>query len=111
MTGSKVRTARPRVATVDTRAVKPPAKAVDSYYNTPEHRGWAKAVVQRSGRRCQDPQHGSRRPRDGMRLVADHIIERRDGGAALDVRNGMARCGACHTRKTLAERAKRMRET
>jgi hypothetical protein len=42
-------------------------------------------------------------------LHADHIIERRDGGALLDIRNGLCRCVSCHVRKTNAERARRLR--
>ena len=42
-----------------------------------------------------------------MRVFGDHIIELKDGGALLDGRNVMLRCGSCHTRKTFEERAKR----
>jgi 5-methylcytosine-specific restriction protein A len=47
---------------------------------------------------------------EGVRLVADHIIEINDGGAPLDVNNGMTLCVACHNRKTAAARANRMRQ-
>jgi 5-methylcytosine-specific restriction protein A len=103
-----LKAAPPRIATRDTRSVKLPPKQVDPHYTTPEHRAWSKAVIDRAGRRCQDAAHDASKPRDGLRLFADHIVERRDGGAPFDLRNGLARCGACHTRKTLAERAKRM---
>lgn len=76
---------------------------------TKEHRAWAAAVLRRADYQCEDPQHDPRRPRTG-KLHADHIKERRDfPELALSISNGMARCPACHTRKTLRERAKRMR--
>lgn len=96
-----------RIATLDPRKVKLPEKRVDPYYNTPEHKAWRTEVMRRAGGMCQDPDHDPSRPRSGIRLYADHIKERRDGGDPLDPANGMARCGSCHTRKTAAERAKR----
>ncbi len=96
----------PRVAIADTRIARPPAKEVNPHYTTPEHRAWRAVVVARAGGRCQDPACAS--PARGARLYADHVIELRDGGDALDLANGMARCAACHARKTLAERARRM---
>lgn len=101
-----LKNARPRLRTIDTRSLKPEAKHFDPYYSSPEHREWRKAVLQRAGHRCEDPEH------DGERAVrvlyADHIVERRDGGSATDVANGMARCAACHVRKTARVRAQRM---
>ncbi|MDR3474445.1 MAG: HNH endonuclease [Devosia sp.] len=105
---SKLKARAPRITARDTRAVRPPPKTVDPHYLTPEHRAWAKAVIDRAGRRCQDAQHDDSRPRQGVRLFADHVVELRDGGAAYDPGNGLTRCGACHTRKTMAERARRM---
>lgn len=104
----RVRIAPPRIATRDTRAVKPPAKTADPHYLTPEHRAWRSEVIRRAGGQCQDREHDPRRPRQGVRLFADHIRELRDDGAALDPANGEARCGACHARVTLARRAVRM---
>jgi hypothetical protein len=46
--------------------------------------------------------------RGGVRLYADHIIERRDCGDPLDPKNGQALCPPHHQKKTAAERAKRM---
>lgn len=93
---------------MDTRRVKLPAKVGDPYYLTPEHKAWAAAVIARAGGRCQDPTCRARHyPR--QRLFADHVKERRDRpDLALDISNGRALCGSAHTRKTLAERAKRM---
>lgn len=99
---------RPRLATMDTRRVKPPPKTADDIYSTPEYRRWRETVIGRANGRCQDPR--CRTPtRRGIRLFADHVRELRDGGAPFDPANGLARCGSCHTRKTVEERAKRMK--
>ena len=84
-----------------------PPKVADPHYSSRAHIDWRNAVVARAGGRCQDPdcQYPDRR---GIRLFADHIVELKDGGDALNLANGLARCGSCHTRKTARERAKRM---
>lgn len=103
---AKLTMLRPRVATADTRRVKPPLKQTDPYYGSAEHKAWAAAVIKRDGGICQDPLHKGHR--EGLRCVADHIRERRDRpDLQLDVANGITRCWPCHTRKTAAERAKR----
>ena len=105
---AKLTMLRPRVATADTRRVKPPPKQTDPYYGTAEHKAWAGDVKQRAGGVCQDPEHEG--PRLVCKGVADHIKERRDRpDLQLDPKNGIYRCWPCHTRKTYAERAKRMR--
>jgi hypothetical protein len=65
-------------------------------------------IIAERGRRCEDTDHDPSRPRIGVRLFGDHIRELQDGGAALDKRNVLLRCGACHTRKTARARAARM---
>jgi len=96
-----------RVKAVDTRKVHVAPKTAAPIYSTPEYQAWRTLVVGRANGRCQDPlcKYPHRKP---SRLFADHIIELRDGGAPFDPANGMARCGSCHTRKTAAERAKRL---
>ena len=104
---STLRLFRPRVAIVDTRIART-IKGTDPHYLTAEHRAWRAAVIARAGGRCQDPAcNAPNRP--GVRLFADHVVELRDGGAPYDLANGLARCGACHSRKTVAERARRMK--
>jgi 5-methylcytosine-specific restriction protein A len=106
---AKLKMLGPRIPTADTRRVKPPPKTAEAWYLTPEHRAWAAEVIRRSGNRCQD-QTCKARHWPGQRLFADHIKERRDRpDLALDVTNGQALCGSAHTRKTIEERAKRMR--
>jgi 5-methylcytosine-specific restriction enzyme A len=88
----------------------PPMGTVDPYLNTPAHRKWAADVLKRADYRCEDPNHDPQYPRSGIRLHADHIVERRDGGSLTSMNNAMARCVRCHAQKTHRERARRMRE-
>lgn len=94
-----------RIGSVDPRRLQPMPKVVDNHYHTPEHRAWRAAVIRRAGGQCQAAGCG----RGGVRLFADHVVELKDGGAPFDLGNGQALCGACHSRKTLAARADRMR--
>jgi len=87
----------------------PPQGGTDPYLLTKEHRKWSAAVLRRANYSCEDPQHDPRYPRSGIRIHADHVVERRDRpDLALRLDNSMARCTRCHTIKTLRERAKRM---
>ncbi|WP_341874510.1 HNH endonuclease signature motif containing protein [Methylobacterium nodulans] len=88
------------------RTARPMPKTADAELQTPEHRAWRLAVLQRAGWCCEDC--GAQGGRGGVRLFADHVIERQDGGALTDPNNGRCLCGSCHTRKTVAERARRM---
>lgn len=108
---SKVRCIRTTIKTIDTRTVKPPAKKADAELLTTAHRQWAEAVKRRAGYRCEAIEGGARcGVQAPSRLFADHIIERRDGGEALDPENGRAMCGHHHGLKTMRERARRMAE-
>lgn len=40
-------------------------------------------------------------------VICDHIIEIKDGGAALDIANLQSTCRCCHNKKTISERQKR----
>lgn len=96
---------RPRVAVLDTRSAQPPPKTADAELLTAEHRAWRAAVIARAGARCEWAGCGRAEPR----MFADHVVERKDGGAELDVANGQCLCGKHHSIKTARERAKRMR--
>jgi 5-methylcytosine-specific restriction enzyme A len=104
----------PRLSTLPSRLgslpprITPPPKQADAELLTAGHKTWRKAVLDRAGWRCQAPGCTVQGGRGGAMLYADHIVERQDGGAALDVRNGEALCARHHTEKTIAERAKRM---
>ncbi|WP_271180680.1 HNH endonuclease signature motif containing protein [Ancylobacter defluvii] len=81
-------------------------KQVDAHYETPEHRAWAKAVVARAGGRCQ--WEGCTRAAPAHRMIADHIVEIKDGGAKLDLANGQCLCVQHNTLKGTQARAARM---
>lgn len=101
----------PRLATLNTDCAKPPPKTADPHYLTPEHRAWRDKVIERAGNCCQGTRPDGRPcRRTGVRLFADHIVERKDGGDPFDLANGQALCGSCHGVKTSSERAKRHTE-
>lgn len=109
----RLRTIRPRVATIDIRRVKPLArdnKRPDRFYSSPEWRSLLAEIKRERGARCEDPRcktpHGP-----WGRLLGDHIVEIKDGGAKLDKLNIMLRCDPCHGRKTAAERTKRLSQS
>lgn len=110
MTRTALSLLRPAVTPVDTRIARPAVKAADRELLTAEHRAWRNAVVDRAGHRCEWFVHGVRcdRAAPAHRLFADHIVERKDGGAALDVANGQCLCASHHGLKTFRERSKRM---
>lgn len=97
----------PLVANLDLRIALPPPKIVDPFYVTKAYRDWAMAVKRRARFQCEAPDCQTPRHGAGKRMFADHIVELRDGGAPLDLRNGQCLCYPCHTRKTYA--AKRAR--
>lgn len=100
---------RSRVPTMDGRRLKAPAKKAESIYHTPEFKAWRAEVIERAGGRCEHMANGQRCPKaqPANRMFADHIKELRDGGAKFDPLNGQCLCGAHHTAKTMAERARR----
>lgn len=101
---------RPVIRTRDSRAVRPPAKEVDEHYRSAGHQAWRRIVLERAGFRCEAIEAGKRcdKAAPAHTLFADHIRERRDGGASLDPKNGQCLCGRHHTLKTLEVRARRM---
>lgn len=97
-----------KTVVLDTRSAKPADKTANPFYLTPAWRTLVARIIRERGAKCEDPD--CRFPnRTGIRLFGDHVIELGDGGTPLDKANIMLRCGSCHTRKTNAERAKRMR--
>jgi 5-methylcytosine-specific restriction endonuclease McrA len=65
-----------------------------------EHQVFRAAVLERAGYQCE------RCGAYDVRLIADHIIEVRDGGTH-DPDNGQALCDSCHRKKTIKARALR----
>lgn len=84
-----------------------PTKKALPFYQSAEWKALMASIIQARGRRCEDGDHDPARPRDGIRIFGDHIIELKDGGAPLDPKNVRLCCGSCHTRKTGAARAAR----
>ncbi|WP_232629142.1 HNH endonuclease signature motif containing protein [Methylobacterium sp. Leaf118] len=105
---ARLTTLAPRLCALDTRTSRPPPKQADPELLTAEHKAWRLEVLKRAHWRCQWPGCGAQGGRGGVRLYADHIVERRDGGAALDPANGQALCSRHHSLKTARARAERM---
>ncbi|MFA5897890.1 MAG: HNH endonuclease signature motif containing protein [Hyphomicrobium sp.] len=79
-----------------------PPKIADSLYTSREWRELVARIKRARGAWCVIC--GSKH-----RLIGDHIIEIRDGGAPLDTSNVELLCFTCHQRKTAAARLKRAR--
>ena len=98
---AKLTMLKPRVATVDTRRVKPRHKVGLPFYSSPEWLALRDQVRREANGRCQ---------RKGCGLhgrYVDHIVEIGDGGDRLNRRNCELLCASCHQIKTQQERAKR----
>jgi hypothetical protein len=110
---ARISTLKPRIPTLDTRRVKPPAKAADEHYGTAEHRAWALEVKRRAGWRCEYVEGGRRCHRskaNGDQMYADHIKNIRDyPDLKLDPANGRCACNSHNTRSGLSDRADRLR--
>ncbi len=91
-----------KMITPQVRRIKPmlrsPIKTVDPFYVSQEWRALARDMKRQRGYRCEAcGEDFSTRQR---RLIADHIIERKDGGADLDPLNIQCLCIGCHNAKT-----------
>lgn len=75
-------------------------KVAESFYTSAAWRGLLADLKRVRGRWCQ-------RCGSGERIIGDHIVERKDGGADLDPMNVELLCHRCHQRKTADARAKR----
>jgi len=86
----------------------PLPKVADPHYQSKEHEEWALKIKRRAGWRCEVVEHNRRCPNAAPehRMYADHIDELKDGGDALGA--GMCVCASHHTKKTIAERNRRM---
>jgi hypothetical protein len=107
---SKIKTMAAGLRAIDTRTVMPPPKRADPELLTARHKAWRDEVLRRAGFRCQMVERGKRceKAAPKHRMFADHIVERRDGGAPFDPSNGQCLCGSHHTKKTVAVRAARL---
>jgi 5-methylcytosine-specific restriction enzyme A len=91
---------KPRAVAMPARVVLAP-KVADRFYESKEWRALAAQMKRKAGYMCKC---GS-----GRRLIADHIVERKDGGADLDPGNIEILCGDCHAKKTADARKRRAR--
>jgi 5-methylcytosine-specific restriction protein A len=102
-----MRTLGPRLATLDTRRIKPAPKRADPVYLSTEWRTFIAALIKARGRSCQHPQCRTPNRGQGQRIFGDHIHELSDGGALLDPSNVMLMCSPCHGIKTAQARGRR----
>lgn len=80
--------------------LKAPPKYTDSFYRSPAWVRLVRQIKRERGAFCEicGSRHG---------LVADHIIEIKDGGPRLDPSNIKLLCARHHNRKTADERKRR----
>lgn len=97
----RLKTMPSRIGTLAPKLAALP-KLVDDFYASPEWRAFAKLIKLKRGNRCEDC--GST-----YRVIADHVVERKDGGADFDEDNIRLRCLPCHNSKTAAARGQRSR--
>lgn len=95
----KLTNLRPTLASLPSR-LKPPPKTAEQFYQSPEWRRLVAQIKRERGNWCE--RCGSKH-----RVIADHIVERKDGGADLDPSNIELLCFTHHQQKTASERAKR----
>ncbi|WP_074882062.1 HNH endonuclease [Pseudovibrio axinellae] len=94
----------PRLASLKPTLRKAP-KAVDPFYLTREWKALASYIKQLRGYVCEAC--GKDFSKQKHKLIADHIVERKDGGADLDLGNVQCLCTWCHNRKTAKARRNR----
>lgn len=82
--------------------LRPLPKQADKFYLSPEWRALVGRLRRERGAWCE-------RCGSTHRLIGDHKVELRDGGAPLDPANVELLCQACHNRKTAEARARRAR--
>lgn len=91
---SRLRSAPPRLKAA-------PKKALP-FYQSPEWTALRAAVIAERGKRCEAEGCGH----SGF-VIADHIVEIRDGGAKLDKSNIRLLCARCHGKKTALAKRRR----
>jgi hypothetical protein len=94
----------------DGRLVQQAPKRADPELLTTQHRQWRLTICQRANWRCEfvdDQGLRCSKAAPHHRLVADHVVERADGGAVLDPANGQCLCIEHNTLKGIHARARR----
>ena len=114
---ARLHTLSPRLLRVDTSIARPQPKTADPFYLSSAWRELVAGLIRTRGRRCEEC--GKTLEADGTsaRLIGDHVVERRDGGADLDPGNVRLLCsraggngrgqGNCHAAKTAQARRQR----
>jgi hypothetical protein len=77
-------------------------KVAESFYQSTEWRRLIASIKRERGNWCE-------RCGSTVRVIGDHIVERKDGGADLDPSNVELLCAKHHATKTAAARARRAR--
>lgn len=77
-------------------------KIVEDFYTSPE---WRALVASR--KRDPDYKAACKRARGGERVILDHVVERKDGGADLDPANTKWLTNSEHQAKTAEARRRR----
>lgn len=98
---SKLTNMKPMLRSMPAR-LAPPPKQTETFYQSKEWRALVAQVKRERGpycERCGSPD----------RVIADHIVERKDGGADLDKTNIELLCHRHHASKTAEARARRAR--
>lgn len=121
--GRRLGLLQPRLGTMDVRTAHPPLKTADAVLVSSAWQNLVAGLIRTRGRRCE--RCGKLHEDDGspVKLVGDHVHERRDGGAELDPANVELLCaraggdgrahadgklGGCHARKTAKTRQRRL---
>lgn len=91
-----------RIASAPPRIARAP-KVADPFYQSAE---WIALRVKRM--RDTDYHAAKARAKEGERLILDHVIERRDGGAALDPKNTQWLTHSEHQAKTAQAKGARV---
>ncbi|MBB5684311.1 HNH endonuclease signature motif containing protein [Sphingobium boeckii] len=99
----RLKSAPPRLRALEPR-LRPAPKIPDPFYQSKEWRSLVASIKRERGSRCQ--RHGCV---SVERIIADHIVERKDGGADLERSNIELLCFTHHQQKTAAARRRRAR--
>lgn len=93
-----VKMLKPSVQSLDMRTVRPSPKPQGTlrpgFYGTRAWKDMRDRVQRETGMQCEKCRL------QVSRMIVDHIVEMRDGGAPLDRSNLMGLCYSCHAIKT-----------
>lgn len=98
----RLRTLGARLSAMPAKVQAAP-KLAEQFYSSPQWRGLVADIKKMRGARCE--RAGC--PTPTHRVIADHVVERKDGGADLDPGNIELLCATHHARKTAAARQRR----